>query len=710
MKEMEKSRKILCIGTFVIMFVIMMSLLWTPQVSSSADIDTFEVTNVLGYDDVSSTNNCQIDEDGCVEILGGDSFLMFSDLSNHGRIIKVNFKEPLEEDTLIELYINKKWGFSEVQKMQYEYTKGETSIYFLLGDYSYVGLRLDINIPFQLESIETGNAEITVTNQTDNPLWFLWSMGIALIAAVGAFWVDEKYGVADYFAKKLYAFKVWVKKNFKYVIILGILSCIVSVLLTGLPYVSLFDAYEFLIMTTFVFVVLCALICLWSYRKSLIENFEKVFVLLLLLVGVSMVLVAPMAHLSWDTDAHYRLALEASYLGDTKLTRTDEVIVKTEPISFITLDPMTNFSKLGMLTLGYEEVVDSYEGSISIAHLPSGIFIALGRLFRLPFFLIYMMGKFANILLYTIVCYFSLKKLKNGKLVLAIIALFPTNVFLACNYSYDYWVTVFSLLGMSYFIGELQERDKTISTKDTIIMCGALALACLPKKIYFPLLLIPFLMPKHKIENRKKYYTICILVLIALVLLFMQAAGIQTSGTGDLRGGSTVGPADQIAFIFSDIFGYVLILLRFLFEQYLSVANIPNYVSLCAYLDVVTGTSLIMLLLMTAVLFDRDAAYTKESKSNWLSRIYVILMFFGGCALVATSMYVAFTPVGSQTILGCQARYLIPWLYPLLSVLSMNRIKPIIPKKWMYWAVTVGCFGNLFYNLATVFLPSVIAI
>ena len=54
-----------------------------------------------------------------------------------------------------------------------------------------------------------------------------------------------------------------------------------------------------------------------------------------------------------------------------------------------------------------------------------------------------------------------------------------------------------SALGMAYFIGCMQEKDK-ISTKDLVIILGSLTIAFFPKTIYFPVLLILFFIPKRK--------------------------------------------------------------------------------------------------------------------------------------------------------------------------------------------------------------------
>lgn len=56
--------------------------------------------------------------------------------------------------------------------------------------------------------------------------------------------------------------------------------------------------------------------------------------------------------------------------------------------------------------------------------------------------------------------YFAIKKLKNGKILLAVIGLSSTTMFMASTMSYDYWVIGFTTLGYSFFISELQNRDK----------------------------------------------------------------------------------------------------------------------------------------------------------------------------------------------------------------------------------------------------------
>lgn len=60
-------------------------------------------------------------------------------------------------------------------------------------------------------------------------------------------------------------------------------------------------------------------------------------------------------------------------------------------------------------------------------------------------------------------------------------------------------------------------------------------------------------------------------------------------------------------------------------------------------------------------------------------------------------MYVAFTPVGFDWVNGCQARYMMPVLLPMLMVVRLNQRWNPIPRKYLN-------FGILFLVGALLFL------
>ncbi len=55
------------------------------------------------------------------------------------------------------------------------------------------------------------------------------------------------------------------------------------------------------------------------------------------------------------------------------------------------------------------------------------------------------------------------------------------------------------------------------------------------------------------------------------------------------------------------------------------------------------------------------------------NKILTIIMTFGMCAVIWTSMYVSYTPVGADVIKGVQGRYFTPLFLPLLLCLCSEK-------------------------------------
>ena len=705
---MNKNEKKLLFVAFVMSLIIAIAFLWTPQVEYNYEKNSFEVLQTLAAKDIDVTNNCVIDENGKLTILNGDPHIVFLDLSDTGQMAVINFVQPLTEATEMEIFFDSGWGFSEAQKLIVPVQKGDSTAEVLLPVSEYVAFRLDVDVEYQLENIQLGNVSLISENVSNHNYVLLWATLFACLIVIVVHYIERNVGITERIIVIWSSLKENFKKKILWLIGIGAISVVISIIWKGIPHREIYSLYVFLISTAFVFFVLCVAAYLWCQRKNILENFEKHFARLMLITGCAMILFTPLAHASWDTESHYRMALETSYLGDVHLTQADRLVINVAADTLLKNDGRANFQNMGILTLASDNIIESYNANVSLAHLPSALFLALGRLVHLPFIFNFMFGKLGGLLCYTMLCYFAMKKLKTGKFLLAVIALLPTNIFLACNYSYDYWVTGFSILGIAYFVGELQNYDQKVSAQSSIVMNMSLGLACIPKSIYFPMLCLPFLMPKRKLENRKKYYGICILALVVVVAVFLKVALTETGGTGDLRGGSGIDPSGQLEYIFSDIINYAWILVRFLFAEYFTITNLPNAFSNYAYIGVAGTTCIAFLLIILMLLFDREEKYSKENKSGWLTRIFVILLFVGGSALAATSMYIAFTPVGYQTVLGCQARYMLPLLYPMLAVWSINRIKPIISRNILGWMVFLGSFGIIIFDIYNVFLPKLI--
>ena len=106
-----------------------------------------------------------------------------------------------------------------------------------------------------------------------------------------------------------------------------------------------------------------------------------------------------------------------------------------------------------------------------------------------------------------------------------------------------------------------------------------------------------------------------------------------------------------------------------------------NYISNFAYFGVGKWWPVfVMLLGITAV---TDTKEGLKFKIPLIIKILSVVFFVGMAALIATALYIDFTPVANQGILGCQPRYIIPLLAPLLLLVTGQR-KNIIKEKNVY--------------------------
>ena len=152
---------------------------------------------------------------------------------------------------------------------------------------------------------------------------------------------------------------------------------------------------------------------------------------------------------------------------------------------------------------------------------------------------------------------------------------------------------------------------------------------------------------------------------------------------------------------------YCGILLRFLLN-YLAPISSDGYIVNYAYLgtldDALTWLSTIPFLVLTVVaVLDKDGDGNEMVRFCKAETFWILLISFVSIALVATSLYVSFTPVGLETINGCQSRYIIPIVLPALLTINCSFIQKsamIVPA---FCLSTMAIFSVLCNLLLVVF-------
>ncbi len=417
-------------------------------------------------------------------------------------------------------------------------------------------------------------------------------------------------------------------------------------------------------------------------RKNIASRPEKAVALIILISGALIIFTEPFSHNSSDEDSHYYWAVQNSFVKQAHLTQADYCVSKT--IDFSIADGhnvLSSNEKIDNMNQRGEYATYTVNVDNSIPHKPAGILIAVSRLFGANFRTRFICGQFGMLITYAALAYFAIKKLKSGKMIMSIIALFPTNLVLASNFSYDPWITGFTMLGTSYFVSELQQPEKRITVFETVVMCGAFVLAALPKQLYVMFLILPMFMRKNrqsKSDKRRYYLILSAFFVFMLVLFAIRAFSSVTSG-GDTRGGD-VNSMGQVNYILTNPIKYSKTLIKFLLG-YLSPLNAKKYMSYFSYLGDGGSAAVFMSLLLFCMITDKDI--TNKFNGRILTAAVVLAVDFALVCMTATALYISFTPVGYETINGCPGRYLLPLTVPFALTL-INPGKPLRVKKSIY--------------------------
>lgn len=671
-----------------------------------------ECIKVLTKDDISQMNGCEVNSSGQFIVTGEDPNIVFENINLDVKGIMFNVEDSFKDKISGQVFVDVGQGFSEGLSSRAATVAGQSFLCFSISGNQVQSVRLDINrySEFVFESIELYNQPPKLEWMKIYPdFWrVLLAIGSAILVGVSAYLYDWHTNVS---------LKIQNVIQSRYLKSIFFIGGIVAMCLSGagMEYViGHIGAFERVASTGFnhyrcMFIchVLVTIYSFYCFRKSLSKKPENMFLILVLVTGSMMITVAPFGGNSWDEAIHYRWADNASYYKEADVSMANYMFDMLDEYVDVKENPQENAEAIEAMNRYDLNLVDYRDIDTTVAHRVSGLFIAAARMVGCSFYESYLLGKYAVLLVYALICFWAMRKLKSGKMILAVIAMFPTSVFLATSYSYDYWVTCFSMLGMSYFISELQKPYQPVSMKDTLIMTGAFAVASLPKIVYATLLIIPFFMIKKNLKKTeyKKYYGICSIVIVMFSAVLLFVAFQQIAGPGDLRGGTEVKPSNQVAYIFQNPMMYITDLIRFM-ASYLSPRNVSRYMVYMAYFGIGAGATIILGLLIFVTFTDKTEvdAYS----STWLNRVAVGIVFLGSVALVATSLYVAFTPVGSRVFKGCQYRYLIPLLFPLLSVMGSSKFSVKIKRSW-YNGIVMGIMTVLcYYNVYTLILPRLV--
>ncbi|MBQ9805448.1 MAG: DUF2142 domain-containing protein [Clostridia bacterium] len=431
----------------------------------------------------------------------------------------------------------------------------------------------------------------------------------------------------------------------------------------------------------------------------------KLFLVVTVLAGILLCYTMP-THLgvAWDDETHFRRTYNMVHQLDDEMSVAEYQLLHVKyDVNAYSNDPMQ--AVLAVEQWDSVTVEDSpwmFNLYGSLGYLPMAAASGIGTLLDFDIATTMVACRVANLLTYAVVIWFAIRKLRSGAMIFAAVALLPSALFLACSLNYDFWVTAWLAFALGHFISVMQRDDRSFRTRDICaILCGLL-LCCAPKAIYCVLFFPLLFLPKAKFESRKasKLFRIAlVLAVLAVVASVALPMLFSPDKYTDLRGGSEVSTGGQVSYIFSHPARYTGTLLSFL-GDYVSFFMMSQYACFFGYLGnahLFFSTIAGFLLLYTTFTDRRENDGYERMQPT---RLLTLATCFAQVCLIATSLYVSFTPVGLDTINGCQYRYIFPILIPCCFFLAPSKIKCEINEKFqhafVFGGLAIGVLGSFF--------------
>ncbi len=311
------------------------------------------------------------------------------------------------------------------------------------------------------------------------------------------------------------------------------------------------------------------------------------------------------------------------------------------------------------------------------AYLPQAIGIAAARLLRLNSLWLAYLGRFCNLLFFTVMTWLALKRLPFGKEVLFGTALLPMTVHLSASFSYDVMILACMFLLTAVCLDLTYARDR-VRVRDVVLLAVLAAAAGPCKMIYAPMLGLCLLIPVKKFGGRKKWlasaaavaaaYGAAMIMVNGSVVMYYAAASAETAVTSGGESGFSLSLLVHRPGLLISLFYNTLV--HQLDEFHLSMIG-----AWLGNLDPVLNVPYLLILFYTAGLLLLAFRVPGESirltggRRVW---IFVICAACGAAALL--SMLIACTPINSQVIEGVQGRYFLPFLPVLLMACKNDRL------------------------------------
>ncbi len=448
-----------------------------------------------------------------------------------------------------------------------------------------------------------------------------------------------------------------------------------AIVLTDMPAFGTPEGWTFLL----AFLAVSCLSFFLSVRMS--DSLLKNFLLISLLIGIFYVVLRPFAY-TIDEEYHFLRSFDLSS-GHVFLPETGaeapagySVYAQREAWTIRTVwdNPSLWFSRIGE----FESIARIRSASyLPVPYIPSAIGILIARLFRMPLSGIIVFGRLACYLFYVAICALAVSKTRRFKSLIFLVALSTgaTRVLGAIHIDSCLIACVLLFISICFHYIFDFEGPETIRVSDMVLLVFSTLMVTSVKYLgYALIMLFVFFLPKNNVNRKKVFFAVLITVFIVAAMQVFYL--LKYRGSLDDTGKEGTGFWAQISFILSNPGAFIRMIAKEVnsnpFTSMFSVTEtklgIPAISNVIAFLPIFGA-------LLAQDKPDGTGVWNGNDRRKWGMIVFCAVIPLVIEAMVFTSLYLSWTPVGLDHVHGFQGRYTVPLYILIMTIFGLMPVK-----------------------------------
>lgn len=460
--------------------------------------------------------------------------------------------------------------------------------------------------------------------------------------------------------------------------------------------------------------------------KIFFQKPEYVFVCLASIFGIIMIFLMPFFMVA-DEGTHFYRAYQISNGGlISQSTKTvTGGMIPTELKSDIENDFYTNVLRnrqppplpyykyfTRKINTKDQTLVDFRSAAIysPVGYIPQAVGLKLAQIVYPSLGVMMVLARLANLAMYILLIGAAVRIARKGKWVYVVLGLFPIAIQQGASLSSDVMTIGLTFIWVALISNMYLQREKISKRQWGIALALAVGLALTKQTnivLLMPLIFLPSIIFNNAWHKLRFVASVLGLGIIALFSWFvvMRLNNYNLQITGD----TTVNQAGQISFLLQNPLHFISILGHTYFSSViLSDFYIVSMHSVFSWLTYRLPLLFVLLGyagLLIAFMYE-DGARNPKLSNKYLTRLAVVQtgIFILSLIAIAGTLYIAWTPVGSDQVGGIQGRYflpLVPLLIPLF-IMVKNKIKITTNKPYT--------IGVIVFTISTINLIAMLAV